>query len=87
MSPPLLDLPDRPPDAAADPEPGAATSVTVLEAVSEATGTPVLELPPLEEAVDAAALDAITERARVAVTFRYADRLVAVRADGSVEVY
>jgi hypothetical protein len=60
----------------------------VVRAVAEDVGVPPTELePPLYDAVDPEALDALYESgAGVRVEFQYADRSVVVHPDGSVTV-
>lgn len=66
----------------------AALTAEIAEAVSAATGTPVEDLPPLYEVIDPDALGALFSNRRTDgyVEFRYADRVVAVHADRTVEV-
>lgn len=70
------------------PSPDVAVSTAVVESVSDATDTPVLELPPLQKAIDPDALDALVaeQSTTASVTFRYADRVVTVNADQTIEV-
>lgn len=65
-----------------------AVSTAVVEAVSAASNTTVLELPPLYDAVNPDALDSLfTDERRVGeVAFRYAGYRVVVYADRTVEV-
>lgn len=67
---------------------GVAISTAVAERVSTATDTPVLELPPLQEAIDPDALDALVggPTTTASVRFRYAGCVVTVRADRTIEV-
>ena len=67
---------------------GKSASMTVVEAVGAAADTPVLELPPLFDAIDPDALDALFagRPTNGVVTFRYAGYDVTVRADGTVEL-
>jgi len=67
---------------------GVAISTAVAERVSTATDTPVLELPPLQEAIDPDVLDALVggQTTTASVTFRYAGCVVTVRADRTIEV-
>lgn len=65
----------------------------VLEAVAQATGEDLLSLPPLYEAVDADALDALytqstgpQSRTAPTVRFRYAGQTVVVRSATDVVV-
>lgn len=65
-------------------------SVTVVEAVSAATGRPVTGLPPLQRTIDPDALDALLTRgdaSQVAVSFRYAGTTVDVTENGTIDVY
>lgn len=68
--------------------PDVAVSTAVVESVSDATDTPALELPSLQKAIDPDALDAlVAERTTTAsVTFRYADHVVTVEPDQTIEV-
>ena len=63
-------------------------SIAIVEAVSAATGQEPTDLPPLQETVDADALDTLLDgqSSSVAVSFQYADTVVSVDADGSIEV-
>jgi hypothetical protein len=63
-------------------------SVAVLEAVSDSVGTPAVELPTLNDAIDPDALDELFSGRRTSgrVTFRYAGRRVTVHADRTVDV-
>jgi len=65
-----------------------ALSTAVVEAVSASTGRPVSDLPPLYDAVDPDALDALfADRAADGwVRFRYADHVVEVRADRTIDL-
>jgi len=58
----------------------------VVEAVSASTGRPVTDLPPLYDAVDPDALDALFAGRSVdgRVRFRYAGHVVEVRSDRTV---
>ena len=60
----------------------------IVDEVADTTGADPLELPPLYEAVDPEAIEALTEHAGadsdLRVEFSYADCTVTVRADGSV---
>ena len=67
-------------------------STTVVMAISEATGTPATELPPMYDAIDPDALDAIFRdhvdgrpRTGIAVTFSMAGCTVDI-CDGEVTV-
>lgn len=68
----------------ADPPP----STAIVEAVSASADRSAVSLPPLYEAVDPDALDALFADSQTfgAVTFEYAGHDVTVRADGRVEV-
>jgi len=63
-------------------------SETVVEAVSECESTDPMALPPLAEAIDTDALDAIfeTDRSRVTLSFRYSAVVVTVTAGESTRV-
>ncbi|WP_276270765.1 HalOD1 output domain-containing protein [Haloarcula litorea] len=71
-------------------------SVCVVRAVAADHGVDVAALPPLSEVTDTDALDTLfTDAAQTApdgstdapvARFRYADRLVVVRGDGTVDV-
>lgn len=63
-------------------------STAVVEAVSDRTETPVLDLPPVYDVVDPDALDVLFEGREThgAVTFRYAGQVVTVRSDRTIEV-
>lgn len=65
-----------------------AVSTAVVESVSAATDTPMLELPPLQDAIDPDALDALfTGRTTTAsVRCRYAGCVVTITADRTIEV-
>lgn len=69
-------------------EDSASTSVVVCELVSQASDTPIEELPPVQEVIDSDGLDAvITSRsARASVVFTFAGYDVVARPD-SVELY
>lgn len=62
--------------------------MAVIEAVAAVTGRRVTELPPLQNAADADALDALLVDAPedVCVSFRYAGVEVTVDADGGLTV-
>ncbi len=67
-------------------------STAVIMAISEATGTPATELPPMYDAIDPDALDAIFQgpvdarpRTGIAVTFTMAGCTVDI-CDGAVTV-
>jgi len=65
-------------------------SVTIVEAVSAATGRTVTDLPPLQRSVDPDALDTLLthgEPSQVAVSFRYAGTVVDVSDNGTIDVY
>lgn len=67
-------------------------AISIVETASDALNTPVEELPPLSEAVDVDALNAIIPSTAtdqppdVTVTFSYADLTVGVRAGNTVFV-
>jgi hypothetical protein len=63
-------------------------SVMIVEAVAAATDRPATELPPLQNALDGDALDALLDGrpSSVTVSFRYADTAVSVSENGSIEV-
>lgn len=63
-------------------------SLAVVEAVAAADDASVLELPPLFDAVDPDALNAVfvDRGANGYAQFRYAGHVVTVRADGTVEL-
>jgi hypothetical protein len=63
-------------------------SVMVVEAVAAATDRNTTDLSPLQETIDADALDTLLDgqASSVAVSFRYADTGVTVSGDGSIEV-
>jgi hypothetical protein len=64
-----------------------AASVRVVRRVARETGRDVVELPPLYDAVDPEALDAVVDSvATTLVKFRYADHDVWIDADGTVSV-
>ena len=65
-----------------------AATTAVLEAVSLNSGVPVLELPPLSEAIDPDGLNAICRNRQTTanVQFEYAEQTVVVREDRTVEV-
>lgn len=66
---------------------GAAASMRVVRRVACETGTDTAELPPLYDAIDPEALDAVVgSAATTSVTFTYADYVVSVDADGTVSV-
>ncbi|WP_225336600.1 HalOD1 output domain-containing protein [Halomicrobium urmianum] len=63
----------------------------VLDAIADEAGVDPVELtPPLADAVDPEALDALLERAdpdvEVAIRFEYQEYEVVARADGGVDV-
>jgi len=64
-------------------------ATAVLTQVSEATDTPVLELPPLEEAIDTEALAAVVDGGNPAaqLRFRYAGYVVTVDGDRTVSLW
>ena len=63
-------------------------STAVIEAVSDVTETPALELPPLRTVIDPDALDDLFAGSRTSgrVTFRYAGHDVTVHADRTIDV-
>ncbi|WP_232700500.1 HalOD1 output domain-containing protein [Halobacterium wangiae] len=65
-----------------------AATTAVLEAVSLNSGVPVLELPPLSEAIDPDSLNAICRHTQntANVQFEYAGQTVVVHEDRTVEV-
>lgn len=74
-----------------DGSPGAPPSVRIVEAVAAETGRDAIELPPLHDYVDSDAVDSLLATdanadASLHLEFSYADALVTVRGDGSVEV-
>lgn len=66
-----------------------AATTAVLEAVSLSSGVPLLELPPLSEAIDPDGLNAICRGQQTAanVQFQYAGQTVIVHEDRTVEVH
>jgi len=66
-----------------------APATAVLTRVSEATGTPILELPPLEDAIDTEALAAVVDGDNPAaqLRFRYAGYVVTVDGDRTVSLW
>lgn len=60
----------------------------VVETVSTASGTPVADLPPLRDAVESDALEALFSRGSATgyVRFVYAGHVVTVHADRTIEV-
>ena len=90
-----MERPDEP--AGADPSPATVRqggdesdrpTVAVVEAVAAATGRPTGELPPLQETLDADALNALLngQPSAVTVSFRYAGTVVSVSGSDRVEV-
>lgn len=72
---------------------GASIAMTVIQEVAEAEGVGPRELPPLQESIDADALERLFSRtstddepAVIEVTFRYCGYTVSVTSDGAVEV-
>lgn len=67
---------------------GTTTSTAVLEAVSSASDTPAVDLPPLYDAVDPDALNSLFSAPGTSgeISFRYAGYTVTVSADRTVEV-
>jgi len=67
---------------------GVAIGTLVLTTVGNATDTPVGELPPLYDAIDPDALDALFfgRDTEGCVRFQYAGHTVAVSADRTVDV-
>ena len=63
-------------------------SVMIVEAVAAATDRNTTDLSPLQETIDADALDTLLDgqASSVVVSFRYADTGVTVTGDGSIEV-
>lgn len=63
-------------------------STTVVEAVARRVGSDPLDLPPLFEAVDTDALDALVANSTgpIEVTFEYQGYTVTVQGDGRVDV-
>lgn len=63
-------------------------STAVVEAVSSASETPLLELPPLCDAIDPDALDTLFSGSHTdrRLEFRYAGCLVTVHGNGTVDV-
>ena len=63
-------------------------SIAVVESVSTATDTRALELPPLQDAVDPDALNALfaEQPTTASVRFRYAGRAVTVHPDRTITV-
>jgi hypothetical protein len=75
-------------------DPGAdSASEVVISAVSSASGTGPVELPPLYSTIDPEALDTLfaptiagRERRNGAITFEFAGHVITARAGGTVEV-
>lgn len=63
-------------------------STAVIEAISSLSGRSALDLPPMYSTIDPDALDALFEDRLTDgnVTFRYADHLVTVHADRTIEI-
>ena len=63
-------------------------SVAIVGAVAATTNQETTDLPPLQETVEADALDTLLDgqSSSVAVSFQYADTDVSVTGDGSIEV-
>lgn len=66
---------------------------TVISRVAQAEGVDSLELPPLQESIDADALDSLVsgpvtddDPGALAITFRYCGYTVSVSSGGAVEV-
>lgn len=66
---------------------------TVVAAVSELTGTPETELPPLQDAVDVDAMESLLHHGRddsgggvTTVSFTYLEYRIAVRSDGTITI-
>ncbi|WP_248516683.1 HalOD1 output domain-containing protein [Salinarchaeum laminariae] len=80
---------DRQPIATTTVDDSATTSVTVCEAVSDASGTPVRELPPLRQSIDADSLDDLfaSTTAPARLSFQFAGYDVVTRSSGEVELY
>jgi hypothetical protein len=61
--------------------------VAIVEAVAAATNEEMTDLPPLQETIEANALNTLLARqSSVAVSFQYAGTDVSVTGDGSIEV-
>jgi hypothetical protein len=62
--------------------------VAIVEAVAAATNREPIDLPPLQETIEADALGTLLDgrSSSVTVSFRYADTDVSATGDGSIEV-
>lgn len=58
---------------------GESASIQVVEAIAEAENLDMTDLPPLFEAIDSEALDAVVEDGGATVSFQYAGYTVEVR--------
>ena len=69
---------------------GVEPSVSVVEAVADATGCEATSLPTLHDVVDVDAMNHLLQEAgsseEVQLTFEYAGRTVEVRSSGSIHV-
>lgn len=64
-------------------------SLAIIEAVSEATGTPIEELPLISDSIDPDAIEALVmadSSADLTVTFTYAGQRVVLHSDNTVFV-
>jgi len=63
-------------------------SMAIVRAVAEAADRAETELPPLQQIIDAEALDRLLtgDQSSLTVSFQYAGYAVAVRADGTIEI-
>lgn len=63
-------------------------SVTIVQAVAAATDRGTTELPPLQRYIDPDALEALLTRGSspVEITFTYADSVISVNANGTIEI-
>lgn len=64
-------------------------SVALVEAVAAETDRTATDLPPLQHTIDPDALDALLTGNRssaVSISFRYADAVVSIHRNGSIEV-
>ncbi|WP_254273317.1 HalOD1 output domain-containing protein [Haloarcula marina] len=78
----------EPPLVTQTPESTETISATVVRAVAAVDGRPVETLPPLMDAVDPDALDALFENTEFGeMAFVYADHRIVVSADPVVAVY
>lgn len=68
-------------------------NMTILEAVSEATDTDLIDLPSLYEHIDPDALDSVfrhssgTRQAEGSVSFEFAGHPITVHSSGEIVVY